>query len=186
MNAHKKDVLATVAEALTERGVSFGVGGSTLLSFHHVVDVVNDLDLILSESHVETVQHCLKALGKEMPVTHKEPFRTRFFSSYCIENVQIDVMAGFAIAHENGLYEFSFDRSSIANKKGVSQKKIPFMYLEDWYVFYLLMPNRKGKIRQLENYFRNKGVRHPEKLRVALQQPLPIAVREKVTDVLNA
>ena len=94
-------------------------------------------------------------------------------------------MAGFVVNHNNGAFRYIFDKSSISEYKVINEVKIPFTSLEDWYVIYQLIPNRKAKVEMIEKYIVSNGIKKSILLERALQGCLPIDVRRKVEDILN-
>ncbi|MET3697044.1 hypothetical protein SAMN05877753_101377 [Bacillus oleivorans] len=89
-------------------------------------------------------------------------------------------MGGFAIQHQEGIYKLTFNEESIVDHKNINGVEIPLCSLEDWYVLYWLIPDKREKADLIENYLRNKGVKHPRLLEKALEQPLPFEVKERV------
>lgn len=94
-------------------------------------------------------------------------------------------MAGFVVNHNNRAFRYIFDKSSISEYKVINEVKIPFTSLEDWYVIYQLIPNRKAKVEMIEKYIVSNGIKKSILLERALQGYLPIDVRGKVEDILN-
>ncbi|WDF05798.1 hypothetical protein [Shouchella hunanensis] len=180
MNQHQRDVLVKLVNAFHSKGVSFGIGGSTLLFHHSIVKETNDIDLFIDLADEKSVQEVITQLGDEKKASYKKPFQTEVFKRFTIAGVSIDIMGGFAIEHEQGVYRFSFDSSAVTLEKGHT----PYMQLEDWYVFYLLMPNREQKVLMVEAHFRTEGVEKVDRLQRALMQPLPIEVKQRIMEWL--
>ncbi|AIC92994.1 hypothetical protein [Shouchella lehensis] len=180
MNQHQSEVLVKLVNAFQSKEVSFGIGGSTLLFHHAIAKEVNDLDFFIDLVDVKRAQDVLIQLGDEEQADYKKPFQTEVYKCFNIAGVSLDIMGGFAIEHEEGVYRFAFDSSAVAFDKG----HIPYMLLEDWYVFYLLMPNRAQKVSMIEAHFRAKGIEQVDRLRHALMQPLPLGVKQRIIEWL--
>lgn len=169
-----------IAEALNAAGVTWAVGGSMLLKWHGLSERANDLDLVVAEEDAERAHEALLAIGTGERGTAKEPYRTRYFYVHEADGTSIDVMGGFRIAHESGVYEFPFGEASISGREPV-----PLCALEDWYVLYQLMAGKADKLAAMETHFALKGVARPELLRQALERELPDRVRVKVEGLLS-
>ncbi|WP_096186600.1 nucleotidyltransferase domain-containing protein [Evansella halocellulosilytica] len=109
LSPHKKN-------KLNDEQMTWAVGGSLLLHFHKLIDHPNDIDIIVSENDAAHLNKILKTLGNQETAAHKAPFQTTYFSKYTIKGTSIDIMGGFAIQHEAGIYRFLFSNESITNK----------------------------------------------------------------------
>ncbi|MGL5243797.1 MAG: hypothetical protein ACRC7R_01290, partial [Sarcina sp.] len=102
-----------------------------------------------------------------------------------INELDVDVMCGFAVNHTNGTFNYVFDSNSISEFKVINEVKIPFTSLEDWYVLYQLIPNREVKVKIIEKYLLSNGIKKPMLLERALEGCLPIDIRKRVCNILN-
>ncbi|CEO05635.1 Uncharacterised protein [[Clostridium] sordellii] len=93
-------------------------------------------------------------------------------------------MAGFAINHDNGVYNYIFDNMSISEYKLINGVSIPFTSLEDWYVIYQLIPNREVKVDMIEKYLLTNGVKKDNLLKRSLDCNLPLSIKNKLIDLL--
>lgn len=59
----KLDVLADIARALNQSGVTWAVGGSLLLYFKGKTGVFRDIDLMVCETDVEKLKQAMLPLG---------------------------------------------------------------------------------------------------------------------------
>ncbi|WP_099159166.1 nucleotidyltransferase domain-containing protein [Virgibacillus ndiopensis] len=179
------EALSLIGNKLDNKNITWGVGGSLLLQFHKIVDNPNDIDILVSENNATQLNKTISPLGKSKEVKHSAPFRTTYFTKYCINHIDIDIMGGFALEHKDGIYKLSFKRDSIVDYKKINGVEIPLCSLEDWYVLYCLIPNKQEKISLIENHFKTNGVQHAGLLEEALKQPLPIEVKQKIMQLLN-
>ncbi len=109
-------------------------------------------------------------MGEYIELPSKEPYLTKHFYHYQIENTEIDVMACFKIQHSHGIYELIFDENSVVTYETLNGVNIPLTSLEDWYVLYQLMPNRDEKVDLIEAYLIKNGIKNPDLLTRALEQ----------------
>ena len=71
--------------------------------------------------------------------------------SSCIKGIDIDVMARLAINCCDRVYEHDFDHYSISRMILINGAKLPFARLKDWFVIYLLLPDREPKVLMIKN-----------------------------------
>ena len=179
------DTLVVIARALNQADVHWGVGASVLLYYHGLVDAPHDIDIIISEGDADMAASILSGLGREAPGDPaRSLYSTSRFLEYIVDGTDVDVMAGFAIRHDNGTYVFPFDDRSITMRKCVKGVTIPFSSLEDWYVLYQLMPGREAKVKLIEDYIRTVGIADEALLRRALSGELPADVRARIERLL--
>lgn len=177
--------LTYIGARLEHENITWGVGGSLLLSFYHLINNPNDIDILVNESNAAELNELMITIGKPKEAKTTNPFRTTNFSKYTIEDVDIDIMGGFAVQHNNGVYRLFLQQDSIVDYKKINGVNIPLCSLEDWYILYWLIPNKQEKAILIENYLRTTGVKNPKLLEQALQQPLPLDVKEMVMSLLS-
>ncbi|HWQ22154.1 MAG TPA: hypothetical protein VN478_05460 [Clostridia bacterium] len=179
------DTLLVIARALNQADVHWGVGASVLLYYHGLVDAPHDIDIMISEADADMVASILGTLGREAPGDPaRSLYSTSRFLEYVVDGTDIDVMAGFAIRHDDGTYVFPFDERSVTMRKSVDGVTIPFSSLEDWYVLYQLMPGREAKVKLIEDHIRSDGIADEVLLRRALAAGLPSDVRARTERLL--
>jgi hypothetical protein len=172
--------LSFVSGKLSSKNITWGVGGSLLLSFYQIIDKPNDIDILVDEVHATKLNKILSSIGESKEALSTEPFCTTYFSKYRINGIDFDVMGGFAIQHDEGIYKISFQQDSILTYKNINGTDIPLCSLEDWYVLYWLIPNKQEKAMLIEKYFKANGIAYPYLLTEALKQPLPLEVKERI------
>ncbi|GGP12217.1 hypothetical protein [Oceanobacillus neutriphilus] len=172
--------LAKTADILNEKNIVWGLGGSLMLHMHGMIDSPNDIDLLVSEIHAPLAEKVLDNLGERKEAVHSPPFKTAFFAKYRVKNTPVDLMGGYSIIHEEGTYKLAFEKNNIVDSTSFNGKTIYLSSLEDWYVLYSLMPNRKEKVELIEQHFKENGIAHPDLLLKALKQPLPGEVKNKI------
>lgn len=177
--------LSFIGNRLKNKNITWGVGGSLLLSFYNIIDKPNDIDVLVDETNVTKFKEIIASIGIPKEAISLSPFRTMDFSKYKIDGFDVDVMAGFAIQHEEGIYKLALQQESIVSHKIINGVNIPLCSLEDWYILYWLIPNKQEKALLIESYFKNNGVAYPQVLEEALKQSLPIEVKERVAKLLS-
>ena len=70
----KLDVLADIARALNQSGVTWAVGGSLLLYFKGKTGVFRDIDLMVCETDVEKLKRAMLPLGGFLFLLIKKTF----------------------------------------------------------------------------------------------------------------
>lgn len=177
--------LSIIGERINNNNITWGVGGSLLLNFYNIIDKPNDIDILVDERNAIKLNEIMSSIGKPKEALSFDPFRTKSFSRYKINETDIDVMAGFAIQHEEGIYTISLQQESIVTHKKINGVDIPLCSLEDWYILYWLIPNKQEKALLIEGYLRTNGIAYPQLLEEALKQSLPNELKDRVISLLS-
>ena len=172
--------LCRVAGALNGSGVLWGVGGSRLLREYGLIELPNDIDILVNLANAEAAAAVLGAMGEALPCGQNPTYATRFFRRYIVDGIGVDLMAGFAIRHADGQYDYVFDGASVPVRREVEGIQVPFAALEDWFVAYQLIPGKEAKADRIGEYLSQRGVARPRLLERALQGCLPDAARERI------
>lgn len=178
------DVLGSIGEKFNNSNIKWAVGASILLSQFGLIDKPNDIDIVVDINDIKKADKILKDMGEKKIFKKPSTYSTKFFYEYVINEIDIDIMAGLAINHDNGIFEYIFDNSSISEFKVINGVKIPFTSLEDWYVIYQLIPNREAKVNMIEKYITSNGIKRCDLLERILEGNLPVEVREKIKNML--
>ncbi|TAN63786.1 hypothetical protein WS9_015415, partial [Paraclostridium sordellii 8483] len=179
------DTLSYIGDKLNKANILWGVGASILLNQFGMVDTPNDIDIFIDIKDIYKSDKILKKLGKKREYEETSKYSTKYFYEYVINGIDIDVMAGFAINHDNGVYNYIFDNMSISEYKLINGVSIPFTSLEDWYIIYQLIPNREIKVEMIEKYLLTNGVKKDNLLRRSLDCNLPSIVKCKINNILT-
>ncbi|EZH64860.1 hypothetical protein DH09_20320 [Bacillaceae bacterium JMAK1] len=180
------DELACLGKHLNDNKISWGIGGSLLLLQNGIVQKANDIDILVSEEDGDRCKAIIDKIGKEEEAQKYAPFRTAYFYKYTINNVEVDLMSGLALEHENGIYKFFLTPNSIVAYSQINGTEIPLCALEDWYILYSLMPNKEEKEYLLRHYFQTHGISNKQLMIEANRQPLPLKVKDNVEQLLNS
>ena len=178
------DTLKYIADKLNKENILWAVGASVLLNSYGLVECPNDIDIIVDIKDIKKVDELLKGLGTKKSREGMETYATRYFYEYVINDVDIDVMAGFIINFPGGRFEYIFDEKSITDVRSINGVDIPYTSLEDWYVIYQLIPNREARVEIIEKYLICNGIRNMDILCRVLTDNLPSEVRNRVQKMI--
>jgi len=184
MNSKLRSVLAKIGKTLNENNITWVVGGSIILNHFDIVNEVNDIDLIIEENDFDKVISLLKKIGNEKSTGDKLNYHTKKHVKMNIEGVGVDLMAGFIIEHENGLYNYVLDQTAITSSMKINDIVIPLGAIEDWYIIYQVIGGREKKVELLENYLLNDRNINSKLLIRTLEQELPICVVDNINKLL--
>ncbi len=173
------DALARITRALNESGSTWAVGASLLLRQYALADHPNDIDIIVRTEHAEAAALLLGGMGNAVPAEQSALFDTRIIRKFHVGGVGVDLMAGFRIRHPEGIYEYDFSEASVSERRMIEGEAVPFAALEDWFVLYLLMPEKADKAARIEAHLLKHGARTVF-LERALSGCLPEAVRRRI------
>ncbi|WP_343042145.1 hypothetical protein [Ornithinibacillus caprae] len=179
------ETLSVIGKSMNEKNITWGVGGSLLLSFYQLIDKPNDIDVLVDENDVNQLNQLIASIGNAKEAKRLSPFRTKYFNKYSVNDIDIDIMGGFAIQHNEGAYQLSFTEKSIVDYKKINGVDIPLCSLEDWYILYWLIPGKREKATMIETYLKALGVKYPKLLEEALNQSLPTELIERILRLLN-
>jgi hypothetical protein len=178
------NTLSFIGEKLNDSNILWGIGASILLNQFGIIEKPNDIDIFISVKDINKADEILKSIGRKKIYEKSATYSTRYFYEYVINGFDVDVMAGLAINHNSGIFQYIFDNDSISEIKKINGIDIPFTSLEDWYVIYQLIPNREMKVKMIENYLLLNGIKKPILLERSLKHTLPTEVSDKIKRLL--
>ncbi|MFV0413026.1 MAG: hypothetical protein ACK5L3_07100 [Oscillospiraceae bacterium] len=178
-----QNCLLKIAALLNRQGISWALGASMLLYYKGLAAKPNDIDLMIAPESAEAADKILAALGTRQPPNPSANYATTYIAEYVVDGVEVDVMAGFAIRHAGGCYEYRLE-PVFFETLCIGGTKIYLCPLEDWYVLYMLMPHRQARVASLEAYFQTTEFSLP-RLQFWLKEPLPPAIKERLRAFLN-
>ncbi len=187
MTDRKLQVLSDIARLFADEGIVWGVGASLLLWHHGVTDRFSDIDFVVVPEHALRADVLLSARGKKSFRESSEYYFTEYFFEYTLDGVDLDLMSGFGIRNYGCRYLYDFSAASVVEFADIGGVRVPFTALESWYVLYAMMPNREQRLAQLEQYFRDHGIRHSALLQEALDsENLPQPIKNRVRDLMDS
>lgn len=169
----KLKTLSRVGKALQAENILFGAGGSAMLYRNGLAEDFNDIDLVVSLEDADKADAVLTSLGTRSEEKSCGVFETAVFRSYEADGVGIDMMAGLAIRHDEGVYRYDFRNDSICDTWPVYGAMLPFCALEDWCVLYHLMPGKESKAERIREQLKSHGASHPQLLSRMLAGGVP-------------
>ena len=120
VNQEKKlEVLVKIAHLFKEHDITWAVGASLLLYFKGIVDDFHDLDLLIHMKDAFKAKELLSSLG-EIEIPENNPmFTTKHFYKFKVEDVDIDMMAGFGVIYEGQEYDLALHEDQIEEYKEI-------------------------------------------------------------------
>lgn len=132
-------VLSRIAKALNDHHIVWAVGASGMLYLNGITDTFHDLDIMVSEECIHQAKIAMSALGQLLEREPTPQYRTKHFLEYVVDDVEVDVMAGFVIVKDGVSYPAPFDEAHIEKVVTVNGQSVPLQFLSDWERNYTLM-----------------------------------------------
>ncbi|KSU50942.1 hypothetical protein AS033_06055 [Exiguobacterium indicum] len=173
-----EQVLEKVVACLQQEQIQFGIGGSLLLHHHGLPVTPRDIDLVVALADAERAVLLLSEMGTVLEQDETSLYATEVFQEFIIEGIDIDLMSGLQVRHDEGVFIYPFAEQSIDSVGP------PFMALVDWYVIYQLIPGREQKVTMIEDVFTKQEVDR-ERLEQLRSLVLPQVVRNRIDQWLN-
>ncbi len=173
-----QEALAYIVKALQQEQIRFGIGGSLLLAHHGLPVTPRDIDLVVALEDAERAVQVLSEMGTVVEQDETSLYATQVFQEFIIKGIDVDLMSGLQIRHDEGVFVYPFEEQTI-NETG-----LPFMSLVDWYVIYQLIPGREQKVEMIEYYLADQEVDR-ERLEQLRRLNLPQAVSNRIDQWLN-
>jgi hypothetical protein len=175
MNRELKHVLFEVTQKLNALSIIYGVGASTMLKLRGIDISIHDIDIMVKEDQFIHAYECLMSFCDEQAVEPSNLFKTTYFKRFIYEGIEIDLMSGMGIVHESGIFKYDFDKAEKCLE--FENTLVPICFMEDWFVFYHLMPNRINTINLIKSYFLSYPINKSRLLRI-IELSLPIELRQ--------
>ena len=141
---NKLKLLSIIGNELNKNEITWAVGASCMLYLNQIVNEFHDLDIMIDENDIEKAIEVFSKLGKLQEKFENNQYKTKYFLEYIIDDIEVDVMAGFIIVKDGIDYEAHFDKNHIEKYVLVNGVSIPLQYKSDWKKYYSLM-NREYK-----------------------------------------
>jgi len=173
-----QETLAYIVKALQREQIHFGIGGSLLLAHHGLSVTPRDIDLVVALEDAERAVQVLSEMGTVVEQDETSLYATQVFQEFIIKGIDVDLMSGLQIRHDEGIFVYPFAEQTI-NETG-----LPFMSLVDWYVIYQLIPGREQKVAMIEHCLADQEVDR-ERLEQLRRLNLPQAVKKRINQWLE-
>jgi len=182
-NNHIK-VLIKLAKALNQLKITWAVGASMMLKLRDFDVDTHDIDIMVDQDDFELACTCLNDYGNEIVVDESKLFKTKYFKRYNCDGIELDIMSGMGIVHKTGLFDYQFKIEDIDKVFVIDTIKLPLCYVEDWYIFYHLMPNRYETIQKIHDYF-NENKFDIQRFRNLLDLDIPYSIQLLLTELIE-
>lgn len=181
---HINDVLVKVAKTLDNANINYAVGASKLLEQFDFV-VSDDIDIFIARKHLDNVEKVLDDIGQRVEIPFDGNYISKGARCYNIDNVIVKIISGLTIRHASGLYQYDFSNKDDFYKIKINDYFVKFMYLEDWFIFYLLIPNKATYSKMILQYFKSNNYRpNVDFFKGALNKSIPQFVRETLEKLI--
>lgn len=180
-----EEVLIKIAKEFNKQNITWAMGSSYLLKEKGLVDICNDLDFFVSLEDIQKVKEILDILGEREESPFSKNFKSKVFLEYNVDNVEIDVMAGFTVIKDNHIYEYILDDKAIVESKIKEDTKIYYTSLEDWFVIYQLIDGREEKVLKIKEKLLNTKNINRFLLKRNLSLSIPKSVKVEIKNILN-
>ena len=148
---HKLDVLSKIGNLFNNENITWAVGASLLLYFEGITDSFNDIDILIDEKDIPKAKQLILSVGKLYQPAPNPQFTTKYFYECIVDDVEIDLMGGFAIVFDGKEHDCSLDKKQIARYTEVNGVTIPLQALSCWRDYYRLM-KRDVKAALIDNH----------------------------------
>ena len=150
--SHLRKSLVKIAIILNTNNINWGLGGSLLLFLHGINTTVADIDIVIDEKDIDKVE---AFISNYYHIEKKKSgmYLTDRFYSINLDDVNIDLMIGFKIKTDKGIYSYSKGSEIAYETVLLDRTKINICSLDDWTAAYKAM-KRMTKV-ELINQFKN-------------------------------
>lgn len=145
----KLSVLSKIGKELNENNIVWAVGGSLLLYLKGKADEFQDIDIMVMEDNIKKLKEILQQYGDLALPNLNVQYKTRHFLEFTIDEVEVDVMAGFVIIYKGKEYDCSLQPESIMEHFLINDVDIPLQSLNEWRKYYTLM-GRTEKVEMID------------------------------------
>ncbi len=143
-----KNVLLNIASVFNKNKINWGVGGSLLLYLNGIETTIGDIDLIVDVNDITKLEKIVEKY-KHIEKPKTDIFLTERFFSFNIDGVNVDLMIGFKLLTEKGLYSFPIGDKIVDKSIIIDDTSINLCSLKDWLEAYTAM-GRKNKIELIK------------------------------------
>ncbi len=173
--------LKKIARLLNENHISWGLGASSMLFFHGLVDQPRDIDLMIDEEDAQIAAQLLKKYASRVQTDDgKGKYATKYFYEMQIDGQDVDMIGGYRIMRGEWIYDFPKLKGMRLDTVDCDGVKIPLTRIEDWFVAYLIMEDPKKRVPMIEGFAQEKnGFTHKEQIQNAYDQIARKAPHEK-------
>lgn len=184
----KLTILKKIAKTLNKLNITWGLSSSLVLKNYNLADDFNDIDIMVSKDDLSKLDIALSKLGKVLSKSDNEIegiYHTKHFYRYNIDGTSVEVMADLDIENDKGIYKPDFDSNTIENFMLIDDIKLPLVALEQWFIFYYLIPQKRYKSKLIKDYFKKNKSQRKDLLKKALTKEIPDNLKEEINDIIK-
>jgi predicted nucleotidyltransferase len=164
-------VLMKVSDILIKNNMRWGLGASSMLYFHGLVDNARDIDLMVHEEDALAALELLRPIANNIKTDDGcGKYATRHFYEMNIDGQAIDLIGGYRILKGDWIYSFPDIQAGVLETVEIDGYTLPLTRIEDWYVAYLLMGDPKDRTQCIEAHFEKNHSVNRQALGRALEQ----------------
>lgn len=178
------EVLFTLANKLNQSNITWAIGASMMLKLRDIDVNVHDIDIMVIQDDFERACKNINEISDEVSVDESSIFKTKQFKRFVCNGIEIDIMTGMGITHRLDIFDFRFTKNDIEKTVNINTIKLPLCYIEDWYVFYQIMPNRMSTIQKIEHYF-NEYNFDSTRFSTLLELSIPFYIHQIITKLIE-
>jgi len=146
------NALVKLAKLLNKHNFEWSLGASLMLKLRGFDVFVDDIDVIVKTEEITRFEEVLKIYNfKKGNSSTKYP--TNHFYELSIDGVDVDIMIGFKIYTDEGIY--NFDDTTKVEEIKINGTLVYLSSLEEWLNAYNAM-NRKDKISIIQECLKHK------------------------------
>ena len=150
-----KNIIKRIAKEFNQKGIVWAIGGSYLLKRYGINTKIETLDIMVSEHSIIKVLGIMDRIATIQEVKNDYHFQTDHYKVYIIEGLIINIICNFK-SNFVEKFEYNFNESDINIHESISQEKIYYGFLIDWYLIYSEI-NMKDEVNSIEEYYINGG-----------------------------
>ena len=135
----KLTLLSQIAKEFNNRNITWAIGASMLLYFKGIVSEFHDIDIMVAEEDIDQTKEVLSSFGSMQSPNPNITYKTSCFMEFAVDGIEIDVMAGFVIIHDDKEHHFPLMKEHIKDFTEIEGVRIPLQTLEEWRTYYQLM-----------------------------------------------
>lgn len=179
------DCLSKIAKRFLEEKVRYVVGGSYLLRHYQLEEVVHDLDLVIHPKDIFKALQIMDSMGERLETQNNPMYESTHFHKYDVDGVSVDIISDLIINYKDFQYHYVLDGTKPHESILVNGVKVFLADVEDWYVIYLFIGNRKQKVERLEKYIIEKGTLSQSILHPMLDKSIPEEFKQKIKNLFK-
>lgn len=148
----KIELLKRIAHRFNGARLEWALGASMMLFLKGITAEFHDIDLMVSVQDAACAKEILSEMGTLCPPNPKPNpmYRTKVFLEFCIDSVDVDVMAGFAIVNNGKVFDCGLRADQIAERMPLGAEIIPLQSPQLWCKYYRLMGRHEKAARIAE------------------------------------